>query len=222
MRKIRIRYNSISPRRQEWRARLQLLLASVSIIAGYAENLGTYTHIAVILPTIGFVIAFLNILLARFYRYFIKKYGGKFELLLFRSNGIVMLITGIGFHISGSKYIQYAYYLLTIMFLSIFPIFILPAKNKRMFLTLTQSEFIVQKRLRSIKNAWQNVDLIGIQNNVLRLKLHGRNKFKKYFIEPDPKRQTEIMVFIDKLRVQNDYKYSIQPVSKRSGLHRAQ
>ncbi len=91
-----------------------------------------------------------------------------------------------------------------------------------MFLTFTQSEFIVQKRLRAIKNAWQNIDLIGIQNNVLRLKLHDQKKIKKYFIEPDDKRQTEIMNFVENLKVENDNKYSIQPIAKRTNLHRAQ
>lgn len=219
MREIKIRYNSISPHRQEWRDRLQLILASVSIIAGYSESLSIYTNVAIILPIIGFFIAFLNILFARFYRYLMKKHGDKFELLLIIANGIVMLITGIGFHISGSKYIQYAYYLLTIMLLIIFPIFILPAKNKRMFLTFNQSEFIIQKRMRAIKNAWQNIDLIGIQNNVLRLKLNGQKKIKKYFIEPDVKRQTEIINFIENLKVENDYKYQIQPIAKRTNLH---
>jgi hypothetical protein len=222
MREIKIRYNSISPRRQEWRGRLQLIAASVGIIAGYSESLSIYTSVAIILPIIGFFIAFLNILFARFYSYFMKKYGNKFELLLIRANGIVMLITGIGFHISGSKYIQYAYYILTIMFLIIFPIFILSAKNKRMILTFTQSEFIIQKRLRPIKNAWQNIDLIGIQNNVLSLKIHDQNKIKKYFIEPDDKRQTEIMDYIEKLKAENDYKYKSQPIAESTNLHRAQ
>jgi hypothetical protein len=147
-----------------------------------------------------------------------KKYGNKFELLLNRANGIVMLITGIGFHISGSKYIQYAYYLLAILFWIIYPIFMLPAKNKRMFLTFTQSEIIVQKRLRAIKKAWQNIDLIGIQNNVLRLKLHDQKNINKYFIEPDNKRQTEIMNFIENLKVENNFKYLIQPIEKRTNM----
>ncbi len=222
MREIKIQYYSISPHRQEWRDRLQLILASVSIIAGYSESLSIYTNVAIILPITGFFIAFLNILFARFYRYFMKKYGNKFELLLNMANGIVMLITGIGFHISGSKYIQYAYYILTMIFLIIFPIFILPAKNKKMFLTFTQSEFIVQKKLRAIKKAWQNIDLIGIHNNVLISKLHDQKKNKKYFIEPDDKRQNEIMNFIENLKVENDYKYQIQPIAKRTNLHRAQ
>ena len=48
MKEIEIRYSPVSPRRQEWRDRLQLVLASVSIIAGYAETLGIYTGAAII------------------------------------------------------------------------------------------------------------------------------------------------------------------------------
>ena len=107
MKEIKIKYSTVSPRRQELRDRLQLIGASISIIIGYSETLNIYAGITIILPIIGFVIAFINILFVRFYKNLVQKYGDQFELVLMRTNGIIMLITGIGFQIAGSKYIQY-------------------------------------------------------------------------------------------------------------------
>ena len=209
MKEIKVKYSPVSPGRQEWRNRLQLIGASISIVIGYSETFSIYTDITLMLPIIGFVIAFLNILFARFYRNLIQKYGNKFELILIRTNGIVMLITGIGFHLAGSKYIQYAYYLLTILFLIVLPNFILPAKKRKLVLILTSSELIVHKRIRVIKNVWQNIDVISIQKNFIEIKQKGHNKFKRYFIEPATKKQTEISRFIKSIKSEKGYGFEI-------------
>jgi hypothetical protein len=125
-----------------------------------------------------------------------------------------MLITGIGFHISGSNYIQYAYYLLTILFIIIFPIFIVPIKNKRVMLKFTQSEFIVQKRISVSKNQWQNIELITLQKGVLKIKLLERKSIKNYFIEPDDKLNAEIRSFIENLKLEFGYKYQVKVIAE--------
>jgi hypothetical protein len=220
MKEIKIRYNAVSARRQELIDRMQLLLASISIIAGYSESLSIYRGIAIVLPIIGFFIVFLNILFAGFYRYFVHKYGNKFETILIRANGIVMLITGIGFHITGSKYIQYVYYLLTIIFFIILPNFILPLRNKRMVLTFAESELIVQKRLRVIKIAWKNIELISIQKSFINIRLNGEKQIKKYFIDPVGERHTEIMSFLENLKTQKGYNFEIQRLTSLPPLNK--
>ena len=209
MREVKIQYTAVSQRRQEWRDRLQLLGASISIIIGYAETFHIYTGIAIILPILGFVIAFLNIIFARFYQNLIQKYGDKFELALLRTSGIAMLITGIGFHISGSKYIQYAYYLLTLLYFIILPYFILPAKKNKRVLILTPSDLVVHKRIRAIKNAWQDIERIWIQKDVIKIKQKGYNKIKQYFIKPNAEEQNAISEFIETIKFEKDYGFEI-------------
>jgi hypothetical protein len=212
MKEIKIKYSTVSPRRQELRDRLQLIGASISIIIGYSETLNIYAGITIILPIIGFVIAFINILFVRFYKNLVQKYGDQFELVLMRTNGIIMLITGIGFQIAGSKYIQYAYYLLTILFFIILPYFILPAKKKKLVLIFTPSELIVHKRLRAIKSAWQHIDRIWIHKGVIKIKQKGHNKIKQFFFEATTEKQTTIYGFIENIKFEKGYGFEIQKI----------
>ena len=209
MNEIKIKYAIISPRRKEFRDRIQLLAASLTIFIGYSENLGIYRGIAIVLPIIGFVIALLNILFVRFYRNFIKRYGQKFEILLLRMNSIIMLTTGIGYHFSGSKYVQYAYYLLTLIYLTILPYFVLPAKNKRI-LKFTQSKIIVRKKFRTAVHLWQNIDFIDIQKNVLKISKKGNRTIKKYFLEQDENKQSKIYDFIEDIKLKHDFNFDIR------------
>lgn len=209
MKEVKIKYNTVSPRRQEWRDRLQLLGASISITIGYSETFHIYTGIAIILPILGLFIALLNIIFARFYRKLVQQYGDKFELVLLRTSGIAMFITGIGFHISGSKYIQYAYYLLTLLYFIILPYFILPKKKNKLVLILTPSEFIVHKRIRAIKNAWQNIERIWIQKGVIKIEQKGHNNIKQYFIKPIPEEQAAIFEFLEMIKLEKGYGFEL-------------
>ena len=210
MNEIRVTYNTVSPRRQEYRDRMQLLGASISIVIGYSETFKFYTGITIILPIIGFVLVFLNVLFARFYRYLIKKYGAKFELLLIRANGIIMLITGIGYQVTGSKYIQYAYYLLAVLFFIILPNFLLPAKKKRLVLQITRLNIIIQKRFRTVRHTWQEIDLICIQKDALKIKTKGTSKLKNYFLEQEDNKQIQMFDFIDNIKSEHNYNFEIQ------------
>jgi hypothetical protein len=210
LKSIEIKYNTVSPHRQEWRDRLQLLGASISIVVGYMETFNIYTGVAIILPIAGFLIAFLNILFVKFYRNLVQRYGEKFELILLRINGFILLITGIGFHITGSKYIQYAYYLLTILFFIILPYFVYPAKKKKLFLIFTPSEFVVHKRIRVVKTVWEKIDLVRIQKNLIEIKRKEHDKITRYFINPTDEENTEIANFIENLKIENSYSFEIQ------------
>jgi hypothetical protein len=210
MSEIKVKYNTISPRHQERRIRFQLIGASICIIIGYFETFNVYTGITIILPLIGFALAFLNLLFARFYRSLVQKYGEKLELILLRNNGIIMLITGIGFQIAGSKYIQYAYFLLSILYFIILPNLILPAKKKKLVLILSPSKLIVRNRIRLIKKDWQTIDNIWIQNGIIKIKQKGHKKIKQYFIEPNDEKQTAISAFIENIRSEKGFDFKIE------------
>ena len=68
MNEIIIPYNTISPQRQKFRDRIQLLGASICIVIGYSETLSFYIGIYFILPLIGFAIAVLNIIFIKYYK----------------------------------------------------------------------------------------------------------------------------------------------------------
>lgn len=212
MNEILIPYNTVSPRRQEFRSRIQLLGASMCIVIGYSETLSFYTGIFIILPIIGFAIAVLNIIFVRYYRTLVKKYGNKFEIFLIRTNGIIMLTTGIGYHITGSKYIQYAYYLLTILFFIILPRFILPAKKKRLTLQITRSGIVVQRSIKTVIHKWQNVELLCIKKNVLKIKKSGKRKIFKYFLEQKNNKQDQILSFVETIKSEYGHEFDIQKI----------
>lgn len=212
MNEIIIPYNTISPQRQKFRDRIQLLGASICIVIGYSETLSFYTGIYFILPLIGFAIAVLNIIFIKYYKILVKKYGDKFEIFLIRTNGIIMLTTGIGYQITGSKYVQYAYYLLTILFFFILPWFILPAKKKRLTLQFTGSGIIVKKRIKTVIHKWQNIELFCIKKNVLKIKKSGKVKIFKYFLEQKNNKQEQILSFVKTIKSEYGHEIDIQNI----------
>ena len=212
MKSLKVKYNTVSRRRQEWRDRLQLLGAAIGIVIGYMESFHIYTGISIVLPITGFVIAFVNILFVKFYKNLVQKYGRKFEFILLRINGLVMLITGIGFHITGSKYIQYAYYLVAILYMIVFPFFIYPMKKKNLVLLFTPFEFIAHKRIRVIKTPWKDIDRVRIQKDLIEVKQKKHPKIDRYFIEPTVEKYAEIFDCIDTLKSENGYRFEIQKI----------
>lgn len=212
MNEIIVPYNTVSSRRQEVRNRIQLIGASLCIVIGYSESFNIYTGMFIIVPIIGLAIVVLNIIFARFYRCLIKKYGDKFEIFLIKTNGIIMLTTGIGYQIAGSKYIQYAYYLLTVLFFVILPNFVLPAKRKRLVLKITPSKIIVQKRLRTIAHTWQNIDLICIQQDILQIKKKGNRKALKYYLDLESNIQAQLFDLAENIKSEYGYKFDLQKI----------
>lgn len=195
MDEIAIKYDKISPRRQEINDRIQLLAASITIFLGYWETLSFFKGILFLLPVTGYAIALINILFVRFYKRLIKKYGYRFEVLILRINGIIMLTTGIGYHLTGSKYIQFAYYFITIWFLFILPFFILRLRKKRI-LRFTPSKIIVTKLLRETEMFWNDIDFIDLQGNLLTIGKKEKRRKRKYFLEQDEKKLSQITDFI--------------------------
>ena len=195
MDEITIKYDKISPRRQEINDRVQLLAASITIFLGYWDTLSFFTGIKMILPVTGFSIALLNILFVRFYKRLIKKYGYRFEVLILRINGIIMLTTGIGYHLTGSNYIQYAYFILTLCYFLILPYFILKVRKRRM-LRFTPSKIIVTKLLRETAMFWNDIDFIDLQGNMLTIGEKEKRRKRKFYLEQDENKLSQINDFI--------------------------
>lgn len=206
MEEIIIKYDSVSPRRQEINDRIQLLAASFTIILGYWGSLGIYTGIKVILPITGFAIALLNLLFVRFYKKLVQKYGFRFEVLILRINGIIMLTTGIGYYLNGSKYLHFTYYFLTICYFLILPYIIIRAKKKRM-LRFSESKIITSGKIGKNMFLWQNIESIEIQGNQLTISEKNKHRKKKFYLEKDSVRQSEVYDFL--LNVKSKYGFNL-------------
>jgi len=209
---MKITYKSISAKRQERRDRMQLFGAALGIVLGFMETLNIYTGISLIIPILGFALALVNVLIAKFYSTFQKKYGEKLELILFKINGFMMLITGLGFQFSGSKYVKYVYYILSLFFFIVLPYFLIPAKKKKFVLQLTDSEIIVNRFIfKAINYPWQEIETVFLNNEFLQLKTKQGKKSRKYFLQNNTKvLVTEIIDFMKKVKLENDFAFEIQ------------
>ena len=113
------------------RDRVQLLSASLCILIGYSETFSFYRGMLILIPLVGFAIAILNVIFARFYQALTERLGDKFEMILLRLNGVIMVITGLGYQLFGSNYIPYAYYFISVLYFVVLPKVVLPVKKKR-------------------------------------------------------------------------------------------
>ena len=213
MNDIKINYNTVSLKRQLWRDRIQLLSASLCIILGYSETWAGYTGVRILVPIFGFIIAFLNILFARFYRQISQKFGENFEIYLLRLNGVIMLLTGMGYHVLGSLYIQYAYYILSIMLFIVLPKFVLSAKRKKLFLEMNDAQITTHRLIRTVTRSWQDFESILFHNGVLQFTLKGGRKSKKLFLQQTGNSHgVELLDFFQ--RIKRDHDYSFELISK--------
>ena len=175
------------------RDRLQLLSASLCIALGYSETFSFYRGMLILIPLFGFAIALLNVIFARFYQMLTERLGDKFELLLLRLNGVIMVITGLGYHLFGSRYIQYAYYLISILYFVVLPKIVLPVKKRRLSLHLTDSGMTITTLTRSVVWPWESIVSAHLLDNVLEIKRKGHNRTKHFYLEiSDPAQRDEL------------------------------
>ena len=196
MDEIELAYKTISPQREERNNKLQLILASIGILAGYSEGLDAYNGFELFIPIMGLLIALLNILFAIFYKSLVKKYDQKFERLLLRVNGLLFLLTGISFQIDGTKYIHFAYYLLAIMYAVVLPDFILPRVSTHRKIKFNQAGIVIKKRFKTIQYSWQNIQSILLEKDMLKIQFNGKKRVKKYYIDLDNDTETYILQLI--------------------------
>lgn len=190
--------------------RFQLLGASFSIIIGYLESFQFYTSLSAVIPVIGLVVAFCNITFAAFYEKLTKKYGNKFEMLLLRTDGLIMLITGIGYDLAGSDLVPVAYYMLTLMYFVVLPYLLLPAKAKRYFIQIGPSGISLRGMLMRLQLKWGDIEFITLQNDLLTLKRLGRRKVYKCFIREYEAGFSQILEFIKKVETRNHFNLRIE------------
>jgi hypothetical protein len=208
---IKIKYNRSSAKRQNRRDRLQLLSASFGIIVGLSETWKVLTGFLLIIPVLSLILAIANIVIAKSYNRFQKKYGEKFDILLFKLNGIVMLLTGLIFHLNGAQYIQYCYYVISIAYFIIFPYFLVPSKKKKLILQINDSGIIVHNLfLNKSIYLWQDVKSILLQHDLLQIKTMNHGRGKKYFFQhKETIDQLAIASFINRLKLTNNYSFEI-------------
>ena len=211
MREINIKYNTSSTSRQERRDRLQLLGASIGITLGFWETFDLYRSIYVTIPVIGFSMAFINIVIAKFYNIFRARYEDKFDILLFKLNGVVMLITGIGFHINESQYGKYAYYILALYFFIVSPYFLTPAKKKKLFIRFNSTRIVINKLFfKPVVYTWDELESIMLNQDVLHLKNNRSKKSRKYYVaESDKEKIPGVIDFLHDIKSQGNHAFEI-------------
>ena len=209
MKELKINYNALSPNRQVKRDQIQLICAAVSMIIGYLDTFKVYTGFFIILPVFGLILAIVNLLFARYYESFTKRYGDKFQIWISRLNGVVVFLAGIGYHISGSKYIQYAYYVIALLYFVVLPNFLMPAVKKKLVLLFSESEFIVKKRFTIQRYSWHDIGFIRLQDGVLQVKHKDVKKMKKYFIRDNAQLKADLYEFLHALKEKSEYSFNL-------------
>jgi hypothetical protein len=212
MEQLKVLYTAISPARQARIDRFQLLSASFCLVWGLGETLKGFSGMLLLIPIFGFIAAVFNIVMVIFYSKFKNRFGDRVEILFLKSNGIIMLITGIGFHFSGSNRIQYAYYILTLLYFIILPYFLIPARKKKYILRLNPTEIAFYKPLfKPTLYSWQKIESIMVDKNGLQLRITGKKRFKRYYFQQNNGELIiEIVNQLTKIKSDNGYSYEIQ------------
>lgn len=193
---------------------MQLFGAAFGILIGFWDTFGLYKGIYIVIPVFGFILAVFNIIIGRFYDKVEKKYGNKLDIILSEINGFVLLVTGVGFHVTGSKYIQYAYYLLSLLFLIVFPCLLLPVKEKKLYMRINDLEITINRLIfKYVIYPWLDIKSVTIYENALQLQVKDGKKTKKYFInDADKLKFSEICAFINVIKSKNGYSFEVENI----------
>ena len=205
METLTIYYNTKSPGAELRQNRFQLLAASLSIVIGYFESFRFYTGISVVIPIIGFIIAVFNIPFAIFYTKLTQKIGKKFELLLLRTDGLIMLITGIGYQLAGSNLVPIAYYILTIMYFVVLPYFLLPVKAKRYYIRLNKEGVSLRGLVKRLQLKWSDIEFITCRDDLFKLKRTGKRKVQKFYLKSNETDLKQAARIIKQAKVKNNF-----------------
>ncbi len=206
---IILKYTPLSLEHQIRRDRIQLTVAAVSIFMGFIETWPVFRGFALIIPIGGFVLAVLNLLLARFYQQILNKFGDKVDNILMAVNGIAMLVSGIAFQYQGSNAIQYAYYFLAFAYL-LLPYTIIPGRLKRLKIIFDQDGVFIKgafKNGRMIQ--WTDLFLIELSQECLKLGIQKQKKEKRFCIhQNEMKVLQDLDTWIIKNQSKNKYQFN--------------
>jgi hypothetical protein len=209
---LKVFYTAVSPARRVRIDRFQLLSASFCLVLGLGETLKGFSGMLLLIPIFGFIAAVFNIVMVIFYRKLKNRFGDRVEVLFLKANGIIMLITGVGFHFSGSNRIQYAYYILALLYFIILPYFLIPARKKKYIFRLNPTEITFYKPLfKPALYSWQGIESVMVDKNGLQLRTTGKKKFKRYYFQhTNDELGIEIVNQLTKIKSDNDYSFEIQ------------
>lgn len=206
MQNVELRYSPISEEHQINRTRIQLVGGAVCVILGLMETYPIFTGPYILVPAVGMIIAFVSILVARFYKQFLKKYGHRIESIVLFISGVTMCITGLGFHIQGSRYLPFAYYFITLLYFIILPFLWIPARKNSCFLDVTDTGLTVHRLMfRTRIFSWQQIESIKIKDTVFYLKSAGRKKRKFYIPKTQMSEYTQMIQLLEKIKKKHTF-----------------
>lgn len=198
---LELSYNRLSPKRELFRNRFQLLSASIVIFLGYADTFNEYTGALVTLPIIGFCIAILDIFIAKAYTKLEAKFGHSLEYTVFRINGLIMFVGGLGYHFLGSQFIQYAYYFIAFVSFFILPHVSRSAKKKKT-LCLSDSFILINRKIgKPIIYKKDNIYNVELKGSCLIITLANQRQKKYYLIDLSSSLQMRIEEILQLIKI---------------------
>ena len=205
MKTLKIHVLPTDPSRRIRKNRYQLLGAALGILLGFWETLDLYRGIALALPIIGFGLAVFNIFIAKKYTYWENRFGPAFDRSLFRLNGLVMLITGLGFYVGGSGWVKYIYFTLAFHFIVIAPHVRMPWKRKR-FLRFGADGIVVSRTFRKPSvHPWHDVEAISLYPDHLDLKLRDEKRAIRFSCQLPAEEAARFLQHIRRAREEHDF-----------------
>lgn len=208
MKEINIFYNNRSYRNRKRQDIIQLLIASFSNCMAYFDSIKDYTGLLTLLPIISFGISIVNIIIIKNYDNFNNKYGYKLETSIFRINGVIMLITALGFQFIGEHTVQLAYYFISLAYLTVIPATTLKVR-KNMIINLKLDRIIIARTFFSpLEYLWQDIESIIVERELLQLKIKNEKKQKKYYLKIiESSQYLKLLSFLEQLK--EKYNFSL-------------
>jgi len=212
MEELRVFYTTVSPARRARIDRFQLLSASFCLLIGFSEALKEFSGLLFLIPIFGLIAAIFNVIIVLNYSKLKSKFGEKVEILFLKANGVIMLITGIGFHSSGSIRMQYIYYLLALLYFILLPYFLIPAVMKKYIIRFRSSAIIFEKSVfKPVQYSWQEIESIIVDKMGLKLKKLGKKRIRKvYFQRTINDQYSDIIHRLNEIKKKNQYSFEIR------------
>lgn len=185
MKELILKYKRFSENKQKFVDKMQLICAAVALLAVGLEGLESDSKVQFYFSLTFVLIAILEFVLAIKYARFKSIYENNFEEIVFRINGIVMLLTGLSLQFLGKDLVQYPYYLLSIVYFFVMPKIFLKARSKLMII-LGESGLQIKRMLFApLEFRWDQIENYEIDKIVLRVWFRGKQKPKKLFISEE-------------------------------------
>ncbi len=183
MESITLFYTRISEKRQRRANRLQSASAAFGLLAGLMDGPEAFQTTGFIIPILFGLLILVNLSVAILYDRLKSILSHRFEALLFRINGMAMLVTGILFHLTGKDQIQYAYYFLSIAYFLLLP-WLFARLQKRRKVSFDKSGVTISRITRKLDfRPWSAMTEIRWSGNTIHLAIKGRRDKKFHLIQ---------------------------------------